>query len=92
MSTARYDHAIVLLADGARADVLAEELAAGRLPNIARHLLERGASVPAVTSFPSTTGPAYLPFLTGCFPGTCNVPGIRWFDKQLFDAGRSFDR
>jgi hypothetical protein len=25
-----------------------------------------------------------MPFLTGCFPGTCNVPGIRWFDKQKF--------
>jgi hypothetical protein len=92
MGVSSYSHALVLLADGARADVMAEELAAGRLPNIARHLLEGGASVPAVTSFPSTTGPAYLPFLTGCFPGTCNVPGIRWFDKDRFDGGWSFDR
>lgn len=71
---------------------MAEELAAGRLPNIARHLTERGSNLSAVTSFPSTTGPAYFPFLTGCFPGTCNVPGIRWFDKSLFDSSRSFDR
>ena len=88
----KFDRVVVLLADGARADVLAEELAAGRLPNIARRLSGPGASLPAVTSFPSTTGPAYLPFLTGCFPGTCNVPGIRWFDKAKYDATRSFDR
>lgn len=83
---------IIILADGARADVFDELLSAGRLPNIARHLIEKGSIVPAVTSFPSTTGPAYLPFLTGCFPGTCNVPGIRWFDKAKYDTGWSFDR
>ncbi|HPQ81211.1 MAG TPA: alkaline phosphatase family protein [bacterium] len=88
----KFDRVVVLLADGARADVMAEELSAGRLPNISRRLLEPGASLPAVTSFPSTTGPAYLPFLTGCFPGTCNVPGIRWFDKARYEATRSFDR
>ncbi len=80
--------AVVLLADGARADVIDEELAAGRLPNIARYLVEPGAHRTAVTSFPSTTGPAYLPFLTGCLPGTCNVPGIRWVDKPAYDDGR----
>jgi len=92
MPSERKSIAIVMLADGARSDVISEELAAGRLPNIARHLVEPGTSLPAVTSFPSTTGPAYLPFLTGCFPGTCNVPGIRWFDKASYDSGYSFDR
>lgn len=87
-----YKHVIIILADGARADVLNDELSAGNLPNIARYLIECGASLPAVTSFPSTTGPAYLPYLTGCFPGTCNVPGIRWFDKAKYDSGYSFDR
>jgi hypothetical protein len=92
MADPRYRHIVLILADGARADVMREEMAAGNLPNISRHLAEEGASLPAVTSFPSTTGPAYLPFLTGCFPGTCNVPGIRWFDKSIYDAGWSFDR
>ena len=92
MTLPRKKLAIVMLADGARADVLGALMAKGDLPNISRHLVEPGASVPAVTSFPSTTGPAYLPFLTGCFPGTCNVPGIRWFDKALYDSGHSFDR
>jgi len=83
---------IIILADGMRADVLDEELSVGHLPNIARYLVEPGSSLPAVTAFPSTTGPAYLPFITGCFPGTCNVPGIRWFDKASYDSSRSFNR
>lgn len=87
-----FKRAIVLLADGARDDVMDEELCRGNLPNISRYLIGPGSSLPAVTSFPSTTGPAYLPFLTGCLPGTCNVPGIRWFDKAKYDSGYSFDR
>ena len=86
------DRVIVILADGARRDVLRDEIKAGNLPNISRHLLESGSDIDAVTSFPSTTGPAYLPFLTGCLPATCNVPGIRWFDKALYDGGKSFNR
>ncbi len=84
-----YESVVILLADGARADVMAELAAAGELRHIPRLL---PSSLPAVTGFPSTTGPAYLPFLTGCLPGTCNIPGIRWFDKALYDAGWSFDR
>ena len=60
---------------------------AGELPNISRHVLEPGGMVPATTVFPSTTGVAYLPFLTGCYPGTCDVPGIRWMDRARY-AGR----
>ncbi|MFH1874056.1 MAG: alkaline phosphatase family protein [Pseudomonadota bacterium] len=86
--------AIVLLADGARSDVFFELLEQGHLPNVKKYLSDPGLALPAVTSFPSTTGPAYLPFLTGAFPGTCNVPGIRWFDKKRYETkGRfSFNR
>lgn len=79
------ERAVVLLADGARSDVFFDLLNKGGMPNIARWLSATGRT--AVTGFPSTTGPAYLPFLTGCFPGTCNVPGIRWFDKARFEKG-----
>lgn len=71
-----------MILDGARADVFAHLVDAGDLPHISRHLLERGGIAPATTVFPSTTGVAYLPFLTGCYPGTCNVPGIRWMDVR----------
>jgi hypothetical protein len=79
--------ATLLLLDGARPDVFAHLAAAGDLPHISRHLLEPGGAVPATTVFPSTTGVAYLPLLTGCYPGTCDVPGIRWLDTSRY-AGR----
>lgn len=84
---------IILLADGARPDVLAELCDQGELPHLARHLVEGGSAREATTVFPSTTGPAHLPFLTGLFPGSCDIPGIRWFDPVAFEARRaSIDR
>lgn len=82
-----YKRVIVLLADGARPDVMDQLLAEGKLPSIEKHLLKSGSKIDAVTAFPSTTGPAYIPFLTGCLPATCNVPGIRWLDKVRFARG-----
>lgn len=79
-----YKRCFMILADGARPDVMARLLREGRLPQIERYLVQPGSFQHGVTAFPSTTGPAYLPFLTGCSPGTCNVPGIRWFDKEIF--------
>jgi hypothetical protein len=84
--------AVVLLLDGARHDVFEQLAAAGDLPNISRHLLEPGGAVPATTVFPSTTGVAYLPFLTGCYPGSCDVPGIRWLDTARYAGGWWRDR
>lgn len=72
------------MADGARHDVFAELLAAGEVPHLHEVFCQEGTFAKATSVFPSTTGPAYMPFLTGCFPGTCNVPGIRWFDKDLY--------
>lgn len=46
--------------------------------------MEPGINTRAVTVFPSTTGPAYTPYLFGKYPGRCNFPGIRWFDKKEF--------
>lgn len=82
-----YERCIMILADGARADRFEALLAAGVLPQIARHIVAPGGYRRGVTAFPSTTGPAYMPFLTGCLPGTCNVPGIRWMDKAQYRPG-----
>ena len=82
--SSKFKRAFILLIDGARPDVIVELLDAGQLPNIKNITEKNGTFKSAVTCFPSTTGPAYLPFLTGCFPGTCNVPGIRWLDKSKF--------
>ncbi len=47
-------------------------------------MIEAGGRGRAITVFPSTTSVAYLPFLTGCTPGRCNVPSIRWLDRQRY--------
>jgi hypothetical protein len=71
----------LLLVDGLRPDVADARLAAGDLPHI-RSMLETGGRSIAITSFPSTTSVAYLPFLTGAAPGRCNVPSIRWLERS----------
>ena len=78
----QFKHCIIFLIDGARPDVMEKMMKRGNLPNIQRYLWEPGSYTKAVTAFPSTTGPAYIPILTGCYPGTADVPGIRWFDKE----------
>lgn len=74
---------VFILIDGARPDAIQKLLDTGDLPNIAG-IIAGGTFRTAVTCCPSTTGPAYLPFLTGRFPGTANIPGIRWLDKRQF--------
>jgi hypothetical protein len=73
----------LLLVDGLRPDVAEARLSAGELPHLAEMLL-RGGRTQAITGFPSTTSVAYLPFLTGCTPGRCNVPSIRWLDRARY--------
>ena len=73
----------LLLVDGLRSDVAEARLSAGHLPHLAA-MLERGGRTHAITGFPSTTSVAYLPFLTGCTPGHCDVPSIRWLDRATY--------
>ena len=73
----------LLLVDGLRPDVAEARLAAGDLPHIAA-MLKGGGATQAITGFPSTTSVAYLPFLTGCTPGHCDVPSIRWLDRASY--------
>ena len=74
--------AVLVLIDGARVDVLRELLARGELPNLARWVIEPGGLTAGTTVFPSTTGVAYIPFLFGRYPGSVNIPGIRWLDRR----------
>lgn len=76
----------LLLVDGLRPDVAEARLAAGELPHL-EAMLRSGGRTRAITGFPSTTSVAYLPFLTGCTPGRCNIPSIRWLDRRAY-AGR----
>ncbi|MBI2026744.1 MAG: alkaline phosphatase family protein [Deltaproteobacteria bacterium] len=77
-------HCFFFLWDGASYSLFKALLEQGSLPNIQKYLLSSGEFKKIYTSFPSTTGPAYLPFLTGKTPGECNIPGIRWFDKEAY--------
>ena len=84
---------IFIMADGARADVFSDLLEKGELPNISKYILEKGSYREAVTVFPSTTGPAYTPYILGKYPGRCNLPGIRWLDRNKYQEQMlSFER
>lgn len=84
MKSGRFQRCLMILADGAREDCFRDLLARGQLPSIEKEIVAPGGLYRGVSVFPSTTGPAYFPFLTGCFPGTLNVPGIRWLEKRGF--------
>jgi hypothetical protein len=81
---ARYQRAFFFLLDGARIDLFRALLDAGELPNVSRYLVEPGAFRAATSVFPSVTGVAYVPYLTGLFPGRANIPGYRWFDRERY--------
>jgi hypothetical protein len=53
---------------------------AGRAPTLAM-LRARGGLYPVTSSFPSVTGPAYVPFLMGRHPARVGLPGLRWYDR-----------
>src|SRR5690348_12237599 len=78
---------VFVLIDGARHDVLRGLLEAGDLPNLARWVIEPGGMTVGTTTFPSTTGVAYIPFLFGRYPGSAQVPGIRWLDRATAAGG-----
>jgi len=79
--TAGATRLLVVIADGVRPDVLAEEMNHGNLPAMAR-LRDRGGMYEVSTSFPSVTGPAYAPFVMGRHPAHVGMPGLRWFDRS----------
>lgn len=84
------DFAIFVLADGVRPDVLQALAESGELPNISRYLMAEGSYYEGVTVLPSVTNVAYIPMLTGQYPGTADIPGSRWVDKSRFTAGKLF--
>lgn len=72
---------LLVVADGVRPDVLQQEMDAGRAPAMAK-LRARGGLHRVTSSFPSVTGPAYVPFLMGRHAGSVGLPGLRWFDRS----------
>lgn len=81
------DLTVLVLADGFRPDMLQTLCKSGNLPNITRHLMSEGSYYEGVSVLPSVTNSAYLPMLTGQYPGTADMPGLRWVDKSRFNTG-----
>ena len=81
---------IFILVDGSPYQVFNDLVQDGTLPNIKKYVIDRGTFKKAVTAFPSTTGPAFIPFFMGRFPGPANIPGIRWLSKKQFQNPHRF--
>lgn len=81
---------IFILIDGAPYEIFKGLIENGDLPNIKKHVVDRGSLNKAVSVFPSTTGPAFIPFFMGLYPGTANIPGIRWLSKSKLHAPHRF--
>jgi hypothetical protein len=80
-----YRRLVFILIDGAAYDVLSHLIDKGDLPSLAALAEVGGGIKKAVTCFPSTTGPAYIPYFMGLFPGTANVPGYRWLSRDNYN-------
>ncbi len=72
---------IVFVADGARPDILESAMRRGIVPALSR-LRTEGAMHTITSVFPSVTGPAYVPFVMGRYPGPIGLPGLRWYDRE----------
>lgn len=72
---------VILIADGARPDILFGAMDAGQLPDLSA-LRATGMATTLSSVFPSVTGAAYTPFLTGVHPGRAGLPGLRWYDRE----------
>jgi predicted AlkP superfamily pyrophosphatase or phosphodiesterase len=76
----RESSVIILVTDGLRPDSLDEAISAGDVPELAALRGASGMNV-ITTVFPSVTGVAYVPMLTGVHPAGAGIPGLRWFDR-----------
>ncbi|HVF40108.1 MAG TPA: alkaline phosphatase family protein [Gemmatimonadaceae bacterium] len=72
---------VVIVADGARPDSMAQAMDSGIAPALAR-LRDEGGLHTVTSVFPSVTGPAYAPFVMGRYPGPVGLPGLRWYDRE----------
>lgn len=85
-----FKRVVFILIDGAPYEIFKTLIGNGDLPNIKKHVVDPGSLNKAISVFPSTTGPAFIPFFMGLYPGTANIPGIRWLSKSKFHALHRF--
>ena len=71
-----------LLIDGLSSSIFNEELKNKKLPHI-EALIQKSFYVShGISSFPTMTGYAFYPFITGVDACESGIYGLRWFDKQ----------
>ena len=92
LTQSHFKRLIFVLIDGAPYEIFKALIENGDLPNIKKYVVDRGSLNKAVSVFPSTTGPAFIPFFMGLYPGTVNIPGIRWLSKSKFHTPHRFKR
>jgi phosphonoacetate hydrolase len=78
------EHVVVVLFDGANANVLYRAVSDGHLPHVAT-LLDDGMALEhgAVASLPTVTLANHTTLHTGCHPGHHGVLHNAWFDRSL---------
>ena len=81
---------IFILIDGAPYELFKDLLEHGTLPHIEKHVIARGSLKKVVSAFPTTTGPASVPFFMGLFPGRANITGNRWLSKLEYEKPYGF--
>jgi hypothetical protein len=72
---------VLLVADGLTPAALESAIRAGQVPELAALRDASGLHV-VTTVFPSVTGVAYVPMLTGEHPAQAGIPGLRWYDRS----------
>ncbi len=75
-------YVIHFVLDGARYDVLNEEIQKGELPFIQKTFFEKGAVFEkTLTVFPTVSTPGYISFVTGLGTGNSGIFFLEWFDR-----------
>ncbi len=79
---------LLVILDGTNEAVFGDLLRTGKLPHFAKllvpdgHGVRHGVYTAATSVWPSTTGPAYAPFLAGLFPEKSHLSGIRQYLRE----------
>lgn len=74
--------ATIILIDGLSSHIFQQELAKGKLPNLARLISQSTYVRNGISSFPTMTGYGFYPFITGSDAPQSGILGLRWFDRN----------
>lgn len=73
----------ILLVDGLSQTIFDKHLQANQLPHLQKLIRSSTYIKNGIGAFPSMTGYAFYPFITGKDATTSGIYGLRWFDRSL---------